>query len=69
MDLYEWMRAVTRQSRFSEPAEHDALALVDRLETTAAFGTLAGRTEITEHLPVYPFMSSVCSICQKEHDV
>jgi hypothetical protein len=68
VDVYEWMRAVTRKAGFAEPVERDALDLVNQLEARSVFGTMAAATDVTEHAPDYPFMSRVCSTCHKEHD-
>lgn len=67
MNVYELLEQLTRKAGFSEPVERDALELVESLRVTAALGTLAGRTEVSDHDPQRPPMSSVCSICQKEH--
>ncbi|HEY2089898.1 MAG TPA: hypothetical protein VGH54_28240 [Mycobacterium sp.] len=68
MDIYEWMTAVTAKSGFSEPAERDALALIDELRALNALGTMATLTHVSGHEPQYAgWMSRVCTICQKEH--
>lgn len=67
MNVYELLETLTRSARLAEPVERDALELIGSLRMTAALGTLAGRTEVSDHDPQCPPMSSVCSICQKEH--
>jgi hypothetical protein len=67
VNVYEWMSAVTQKSGLAEPVERDAMELIEMLRVTAALGTLAGRTDVADHEPSYPFLSSVCSICHKEH--
>jgi len=67
MTIYDLLDTLIRAARMSEPAERDALALVDDLRRTSALGTLASREVPAEHAPQYPPMSNVCSICQKGH--
>jgi hypothetical protein len=67
VNVYELLEGLTRKAGFAEPVERDALELIEHLRVTAALGTLAGRTEVTDHEPQYPPRSSVCSVCHKEH--
>jgi hypothetical protein len=67
VNVYEWMSAVTQKSGLAEPVERDAMDLIEHLRITGALGTVAGRTDVADHQPQYPLMSSVCSICNKEH--
>jgi hypothetical protein len=67
MTLYELLRTLTRKAGLPEPAERDALALIDELERLNALGTMTTLTSVTDHEPTHGLYERVCSICHKEH--